>query len=157
MTDATILIAAWNAADSLPRTIESALRQEGASCDTIVVDDLSNDGTADVARAAGARVISLSSNGGPGAARNAGLEAAQGNWIAVLDSDDTMAPRRIRRMINLAEEHRADLVLGNFLRLSPLGAPLESSGYLSDPAFDAPTLLDLEGYLRADASLRCGL
>ena len=70
--------------------------------EVIVVDDCSSDRTVSIA--AGfptdrVRVLALTENHGPGAARNAGLAAARGEWVAVLDADDTMLPGRLAAMI----------------------------------------------------------
>ncbi len=54
-------------------------------------------------------------NGGPAAARNAGLAVARGEWIAVLDADDMYTPSRLKRLIELAETNRADVVADNLL------------------------------------------
>ena len=59
------------------------------------------------------RVVALEKNRGPGGARNAGFEAAQGRWIAVLDSDDTVYPDRIARMIRRGERLDAEIVVDN--------------------------------------------
>ena len=59
------------------------------------------------------QVVALAKNRGPGGARNAGFEAAQGRWIAVLDSDDTVFPDRIARMIRRAENAGAEIAVDN--------------------------------------------
>src|SRR5690606_9288987 len=100
----------------LMRAIDSALAQGAVSMEVIVVDDCSGDGTrALVEQHADPRVrlIALPRNGGPGAARNAGLDAAQGRWIAVLDSDDALRPDRLSRMIARAEKAQAQIVVDN--------------------------------------------
>ena len=59
------------------------------------------------------RVVALEKNRGPGGARNAGFEAARGRWIAVLDSDDTVYPDRIARMISARRKADAQIVVDN--------------------------------------------
>ncbi|TIN53954.1 MAG: glycosyltransferase family 2 protein, partial [Mesorhizobium sp.] len=91
--DVSFVIAAYNAEATLDRAIASAIAQKGVSVEIIVVDDKSRDATLDVARAYPGdivRVVALANNRGPGGARNAGLDAARGRWIAVLDSDDAV-------------------------------------------------------------------
>ena len=100
--DVSFVIAAYNAEPTLSRAIDSALAQRGVSVEVVVVDDCSTDGTLVLARAytdPRVRVIALERNSGPGGARNAGLDAAQGRWVAVLDSDDTVRPERLAAMI----------------------------------------------------------
>jgi len=113
--DASVVIAAFNAEASISRAAESALAQDGVDVEVIVVDDCSSDRTAEVARSLGGqvRVVALRRNRGPGGARNAGFEAATGRWIAVLDSDDTMNPGRLARMIGHAEAGSAQIVVDN--------------------------------------------
>ncbi|RUY88092.1 glycosyltransferase family 2 protein [Mesorhizobium sp. M7A.F.Ca.CA.001.12.2.1] len=114
--DVSFVIAAYNAETTLDRAIASAIAQKGVSVEIIVVDDKSRDATLDVARAYPGdivRVIALPSNRGPGGARNAGLDAARGRWIAVLDSDDAVFPGRLARMIARAESADAQIAVDN--------------------------------------------
>ena len=114
--DVTFVIAAYNAAETLQRAVDSALAQEGVAVEVVIVDDCSLDAT--VAIASGyadprVRLIRQAQNGGPGAARNAGIAAAKGQWIAVLDSDDTVRPGRLRAMLSRARAAGADIVVDN--------------------------------------------
>ncbi|WP_119255170.1 glycosyltransferase family 2 protein [Shinella zoogloeoides] len=114
--DVSIVIAAYNAADTIQRAIRSALAQEGVTVEVIVADDCSADTTRETVAALDApavRLVALGSNKGPGGARNAGFAAARGRWIAVLDSDDTMRPDRLRRMIDAAERQGAVVAVDN--------------------------------------------
>ncbi|MFE0017076.1 glycosyltransferase family 2 protein [Mesorhizobium sp. NPDC059054] len=114
--DVTFVIAAYNAETSIARAIESALAQRGVSIEIIVVDDRSSDRTVEIACAfppEQVKVIALDQNRGPGGARNAGLEAARGRWIAVLDSDDTVHPERLKCMIARAETQGAQIAVDN--------------------------------------------
>jgi succinoglycan biosynthesis protein ExoO len=114
--DVSFIIAAYNAEASIAQAIESALAQRGVSVEVVVVDDRSSDRTLEVAAnfsTERVRVIALDRNRGPGGARNAGLEAAKGRWIAVLDSDDTVRPDRLRRMISRAEQAGAEIAVDN--------------------------------------------
>jgi len=74
-------------ATNLPRCLRSV---RGVADEIVVVDTGSGDGTADVARAHGARVVSVEWRGDFSFARNAGLEAATGDWILVLDADEEL-------------------------------------------------------------------
>jgi succinoglycan biosynthesis protein ExoO len=65
------------------------------------------------------RLIPLPQNGGPSAARNAGLDAARGEWVAVLDADDAFMPQRLQRMLRYAVESGADIVVDNFRSFKP--------------------------------------
>ncbi|MBT9369031.1 glycosyltransferase family 2 protein [Rhizobium sp. CSW-27] len=114
--DVSFVIAAYNARETIGRAIDSALAQTGVSLEVVVVDDCSTDGTAELVRYFGdarVRLIEMDRNGGPGAARNAGIEAALGRWIAVLDSDDEVRPDRSAAMIATAGRLGAEIVVDN--------------------------------------------
>src|SRR5579859_6471888 len=96
----TVLIPAYNAGPFLHRAVGSALDQTHPPLEVIVVDDGSTDDTADVAQRLAladprVRVIRLPENGGPAKARNAGLDLARGEWVAVLDADDAYMHARL--------------------------------------------------------------
>lgn len=120
--DVSFVIAAYNAEETLRRAIDSALAQTGVSVEVIVVDDCSTDSTAEIAASyQDGRVKSIrqAHNLGPGAARNTGIAAAAGDWIAVLDSDDSIHPNRLQRMLARAAATDADIVVDN-LRVVPM-------------------------------------
>lgn len=153
--DVSILIAAWQAEAFLVRSIENALGQEGVTVEVIVVDDASTDDTFGVARAMAdgdgrVTALRLPENAGPSGARNAALAQARGTWIAVLDADDRMVPRRLQRMIALAEKvgdegGAVDIVLGNLAEVDETGQPLSDEPFIADP--DAPVRLTTERFV----------
>ncbi|MBT52854.1 MAG: glycosyl transferase [Mameliella sp.] len=148
---ATIIVAAWRAEDTLGRSVRSALAQDIGSLEVIVVDDASPDGTSRAARELMAgdprvRLLTLDRNGGPSAARNAAIEAARGEWLAVLDSDDQMQPERLLRMITFAESVGADCVYDDLQPVDPEGRPLGSS-HLAALAIHSPQKWPIERFL----------
>lgn len=115
----TVVMAAWNAAPFLARSVASALSQSGVRLEVIVADDASDDGTAALAEGIAAadgrvRVLRAVENGGPSAARNRAIAAAGGAWIAVLDADDRFVPGRLARLLAFAREREADLAFDLF-------------------------------------------
>jgi glycosyltransferase involved in cell wall biosynthesis len=82
------IIPAYNAAKFVHRAIESALAQTHRLLEIIVVDDGSQDETAEVAARYPVTVI-RQKNGGTANARNTGIKAARGEWLAFLDHDDS--------------------------------------------------------------------
>lgn len=94
----SVVIPAYNSAAFLPRCLESVFAQTLKPEEIIVVDDGSTDDSAALAAAMGVRVIRRA-NGGPSAARNAGIKSASGEWIALLDSDDMWAPDKLERQV----------------------------------------------------------
>lgn len=99
----SVIIPAYNAAGFIHHAIESALAQTHRPLEVIVVDDGSSDDTAAVAARYPVRVI-RQANGGPGSARNTGVQAARGEWIALLDHDDTWAPDKTRQQLAYVTE-----------------------------------------------------
>lgn len=121
----SILIAAFNAEATLARAVNSALTQ-ACVIEVIVIDDASSDQTAEIADALArvdqrVRVLRQSVNAGPAAARNAGLSAASGAWIGVLDADDYFQPGRVAHLLDHAD--RADFLADNLLRTSDAASP----------------------------------
>lgn len=85
--DTSVVIPARNAACALAACLASVNRLDPAPLEVIVVDDASSDETATIAERAGARVLRLAANKGPGLARNAGVHVARGSTIAFTDAD----------------------------------------------------------------------
>jgi glycosyltransferase involved in cell wall biosynthesis len=100
------VIAAYNRAELVGRAVRSALAQYPCPpAEVIVVDDGSTDATAEVAAAAGARVIRHETNRGAATARNTAVAATEQPWIAPLDSDDEWLPQHLRTLFPLREGH----------------------------------------------------
>ncbi len=83
----TAVIIVRNEEERIKKAMASA---QAVADEIIVVDDGSSDGTADVARAAGARVVSRALNGNFAAQRNAGAVLAKNDWILVIDADEIL-------------------------------------------------------------------
>lgn len=120
MIRVSVLIPAFNAADTIAETLASVRLQTLSAIEIIVIDDASTDGTAALVAAAAAtdeRIVLLRQlvNGGPSAARNRGIAAARGDWLALLDADDSYLPDRLHSLVALAEAHGADLCSDNLL------------------------------------------
>lgn len=95
--DFSVVIPAYNARRHIVETVQSALGQTHGSLEVIVVDDGSTDGTADVLAAIDdprLRVI-VKANEGCSKTRNAGIEAARGEFVAFLDADDRWRPTKL--------------------------------------------------------------
>jgi O-antigen/teichoic acid export membrane protein len=107
MPRVSILIPAYNAEETILDALDSAQAQTTSDIEILVIDDGSTDRTADLVRSrAGTdpriHLHCLSENKGPAAARNAGIALAKGEWIALLDADDTMSPERLERLLEAA-------------------------------------------------------
>src|SRR5690349_4880587 len=87
----TIVIPCFNYSQYLGKAIRSVQAQQYSPFEIVVVDDGSTDESATVAKRAGVRLIQQR-NAGLGAARNAGLAAASGEFVIFLDADDELLP-----------------------------------------------------------------
>jgi succinoglycan biosynthesis protein ExoO len=147
----SVITANYNGARHLAAAMRSVLRQSLASLELIVVDDAStDDSVAVIAKAAACdrrvRLIRQRKNAGPAAARNRAIKAARGRWIAVFDSDDLMAPDRLRRLVDCAEADWAEIVVDNLIVFSDEeGEPWKP--FLTGHAYAKPRWLTLADYI----------
>ena len=107
------VITTHNRLELLKRAIDSVLNQTYANIECIVVSDDSSDGTDDYcANIKQIRFISIpaSQSKGGNYARNIGISAAKGEYVAFLDDDDYWLPEKIECQIILAEEKQSDFI-----------------------------------------------
>jgi len=151
--DISIVVAAYNAALFLERSVGSALKQSFSNIEVLIIDDRSTDDTYSVAQKLAAeddriRVFQLESNQGPSAARNKGLDEAKGKWVSILDADDAYEPERLNKLFNVATAGSFDFIADNHLFYDV------HSKVIGGKAFSwgrEPTLpLTLEGFLLGD-------
>jgi len=109
----SILIPAYNAQQWLADTIRSALGQTWPRKEIIVVDDGSRDQTLAIARQFASKNVSVvtQENQGGSAARNKAFELCRGEYIQWLDADDLLAPDKIARQMEAADECRSKRTL----------------------------------------------
>lgn len=99
----SIVIPAYQAADTIGGALDSALGQAHPAHEVIVVDDGSTDDLAAALAPYLERIKLVSkANGGVASARNAGIEVASGDFMAVLDADDRFHPQRLGALAELA-------------------------------------------------------
>jgi glycosyltransferase involved in cell wall biosynthesis len=103
----SVVIPAYNAARTIGPTIASALVQTISDLEIVVVDDGSDDTTVTAARRwKDPRVAVISqANAGAAAARNTGIAAARGRYVALLDADDLWLPTKLERQLALLHQH----------------------------------------------------
>jgi len=96
----SIVMPLWNKRHTLAATVATVLGQSWQGFELVVVDDGSTDGGAGLLAAFddGRIRVLAQANAGPGAARNAGMEAARHDWIAFLDADDLWLPDHLAEL-----------------------------------------------------------
>lgn len=114
----SVIIPVYNVAEFLPQCLDSVVSQDYRSLQILLVDDGSTDGSGEICdryAAADARIqVIHQPNQGAGAAKNAGLRAAEGAYLTFVDSDDFLEPGAYREMVKTLEETQADMVQFSF-------------------------------------------
>lgn len=98
----SVVIPVHNRQAAIERSLNSVVRQSFPPLEIIIVNDGSSDNTLGVCEkilAPGLRIISLDRQYGAQKARNVGIRAATGNWIAFLDSDDEWLPNQLEKLV----------------------------------------------------------
>ena len=119
----SVVVAAYNCEQYVGAALDSALAQDHPRFEVIVVDDGSSDDTPEIVARYPVRVI-RQPNAGQGAAKNAGVAAAEGDLIAFLDHDDLWFPSKLSRQVAALEASpEADGVLARLEVLLEPGVP----------------------------------
>ena len=110
----SVIIGVYNAEPYLAEALDSVLTQDYKPLELIVVDDGSTDGSGDVAQRYPQVRYIQQANGGNGAARNTGIEAATGDFLAFLDADDRFTDGKLSLQMRVLEEDETlDMVFGH--------------------------------------------
>lgn len=116
----SIVIPAFNAERYLADAVDSVLAQDYPRLDIIVIDDGSTDATASIVAGFGTHVRLISqANRGCAAARNAGVRAARGDYIAFLDADDVWWPHKIRLQVDALAASGLPMAYSRFIVWTP--------------------------------------
>ncbi|MBD2561468.1 MULTISPECIES: glycosyltransferase family 2 protein [Nostoc] len=156
----SVIIPAYNTEAYIAKAIESALEQTLKDIEVIIVDDGSSDKTVEVAKSFTDQRLKIvnQQNLGVSAARNRALKAAQGEWIAVLDSDDWYDPERLEKLVLLADETNADMIADDLYLIkdgatSPWSTLIEESGEHIDKILQ----IDIVSFVETDVYGKPGL
>jgi glycosyltransferase involved in cell wall biosynthesis len=120
-----VIIPVFNGRETILAALESVLICQGAWVRRIiVVDDGSQDGTAEQVRSLGSPLIELVStpNQGVAQARNLGIDRARAEWIAFLDADDVWMSGKLEVQLRAARDHGAGFVCGTAGPHSTMGS-----------------------------------
>lgn len=109
----SVIIPCYNQAAFLPKAISSLQAQTFEDWECIIINDGSTDNTAEVAANIALRDTRIrliqKINGGSASARDAGIQAAQGEFIQFLDADDTLFPEKLEKQIAVMEQDNLDI------------------------------------------------
>lgn len=115
----TVVVPVYNVAGYLRACLDSLLAQTRPIDEILLIDDGSTDACPSILSEYAATHPSLRvirrENGGLAAARNTGLDAASGEWLGFVDSDDWVLPTMFERLLALANDHALDIALCNSL------------------------------------------
>lgn len=119
----SIITPVYNASRWLPETLASVRAQTFSDWEQILVDDGSTDNSREIAEEAARtdarfRLLRTPHNGGPSAARNYGLDAARGRFIAFLDADDLWLPEKLARCIEWMTTHNHGFIYHDYRHIS---------------------------------------
>jgi glycosyltransferase involved in cell wall biosynthesis len=122
----SVVIPLYNKADVILTTLGSVLNQIEVVFEIIVVDDGSTDDGARLVGVSGGPRLRLihQPNAGVSAARNRGIAAAEGKWIALLDADDLWSRDHLVYLLKAAEASAAIAAFSNLRLESRAGRPL---------------------------------
>jgi glycosyltransferase involved in cell wall biosynthesis len=132
----SVIVPVFNGERFLREAVESVLAQHYSPVEIIVVDDGSTDGTPNVARSLPETVCYLhQTNQGPAAARNRGIEQAQGSLIAFADADDLWPPAKLDLQLPyFIKDSAVDIVLGRIQQVL-LSEAVDGPTQAQEPAF----------------------
>ena len=121
MPKVSVIIPVYKAKETITACLDSVLAQTLDGMEVVLVDDHGGDGTIEAARGYAAahsgpvrfRFTETEANSGPGIARNVGVAAATGDFVAFLDADDTLSPDFCRSLYEAAVAADADIAFGH--------------------------------------------
>lgn len=121
MPEISVIVPIYNTEKYLPACLDALLAQTAKDIEVISVNNGSTDGCEKIleeyaTKDSRIRVITKA-HGDIYTARNAGLHAAVGDWIAFCDSDDTLPPNAYKYMLKRAKKTMCDVVVGNYIEL----------------------------------------
>lgn len=139
----SIIVPVYNTETYLRPCLDSILQQKHANFELLLIDDGSTDGSAEIceryAHEDGRIRVIHQANCGVSAARNSGLRAAAGAYIAFVDSDDTVAPEHISNMVELIKD-------GSDIACSPIKTDLPGSRRIALSGIDALKNIIYQGH-----------
>lgn len=142
----SVIIPNYNRHFEMERAVDSVLSQQGVEFELLLVDDASTDPPLDLyerVEGLGHRVLRSPTRRGPGPARNWGAEQAQGEYLALLDSDDAWLPGKLSRQLEglrasgLRVSQVEEIWFRNSVQVKPLKAHRPAAGDLFEQSLKA--------------------
>lgn len=132
----SIITPCYNSADFISDTIQSVVNQSYNNWELILIDDNSKDETCAIIKKFTAKynniqLIKLDKNAGVSNARNLGLAAAKGKYVAFLDSDDIWLNNKLKIQVNFMEKNSLVMCFGSYKRINESGSII--SGKITVP------------------------
>jgi len=161
----SVIIPSYNRWYCLPRALDSVLSQSMAPLEVIVIDDGSTDDTVlNVTKHYPSVVLLLQENAGVSAARNAGIRAAKGEWIALLDSDDVWHNNKLEQQLSALQRHPEqrlchcdELWIRNGVRVNPKNKHRKSGGWIFEQCLPLCAISPSAAVIRRDVFDDIGL
>ena len=156
----SVVVPVYKVEDYLRRCVDSVLAQTYRDFELILVDDGSPDRCGQICDEYAARdgriKVVHQENGGLSAARNAGLDVAQGEYVAFVDSDDYCHPEMLKVLYEKIVQYNADVAVSGFKTVDLKGKEIDFKPYLPEKeeiinGKDALKRLVMEGSLRSVA------
>jgi len=161
----SLIIPSYNRSNSLKRALQSVLSQSLLPNEIIVVDDGSSDNTADMLRHDFPQVTYLyQANKGVSSARNLGIKHSTGDWIALLDSDDTWLSYKLEKQVNALQKspdikicHTEEIWIRNGVRVNAMNKHKKSGGWIFEQCLPLCAMSPSSIMIHRDIFERLGL
>lgn len=132
MPQVSFIIPVYNVEEFLPACLDSVTKQTIQDIEIICIDDCSPDDSSSILSEYAQRdpritIISFKKNMGPAAARNAGLDAARGEFIRMVDPDDFIPADSTEHLLKTAKQHNSDFVRGALMHCDRTGKAVNRS------------------------------
>ena len=167
MAKVSVIVPVYNGAATISRVLASVFAQSYSDYEVVVLDDGSTDDTASVLAGYGDRIRVISQpNRGLSAARNAGVRASGGEYVAFIDDDDEWMPEKLARSAAvLDQDPNCVLVYTGAFKVDLKGRPMPNQDSQTQ-GVDSPTLAQMlerpwnvvpsQVMVRRDVFDRCG-
>jgi glycosyltransferase involved in cell wall biosynthesis len=140
----SVIIPTYNRKKTLARAIQSVINQSLSPFEVLIIDDGSNDGTEEWVKENFQNMKYIyQNNRGVSSARNIGIENANGDWVAFLDSDDEWLPNKLHEQVKSIESnpkmkffHTNEIWIRNGVRVNQMKKHKKYGGYIFEKCLD---------------------